>query len=636
MRSRTAVVNTTRRSTILGGAALVGWASSGMLSACGGGGGGAASPAASGSTSTSGSTRAGPSYDGTIAISGNVFVNGSGQPILLRGSTISGYANAMIRNENQGTPDASGGTFNFDQADYPNMSRLAAWKFNCVRIGICEGDWNGTTGYIPGSGVARPGDPKGVYKAQITAVIAKLNAIGCYVNLALCSSSPGTTLPIGQSDMANMDNSIACWKSIAEHYGYPNGSQLKRNGGTVDDRSVIFESYNEPFCDWAHVTNGGFYQNTYDYQGDGGSDGGYLKVYPYPAVISGTFHPNETFTTISGTACSGTVASAWTGTNPHIDLINLSTTALAQGTVIRGNTSLATATTSQPSPGYGWHVAGHNQIIATIRATGAWNPVICAGIDYAQDITEWASYAPSDTTPPSGYNGSGWTAQVGATYHPYPDYAHITAVSVASGGSGYRVGDTILLPMPESGSDAGTVYWQAKLTVTGVSGGAVTGVQIDTYNGGTPGVAGGNATQYGGSIVGGVYAADFLPDSPVPQYSSSGSGSGALFNLTFTKKGKKGSSSYWPTFVALRTTPGVPLFITETGEHTGSGINGSPLMAKMTAWCDANQISFQPYSYNPTPGWYNKSGYDFALAMSDSTPTPGYGKFMWNWFTSHS
>jgi hypothetical protein len=76
--------------------------------------------------------------------------------------------------------------------------------------------------------------------------------------------------------------------------------------------------------------------------------------------------------------------------------------------------------------------------------------------------------------------------------------------------------------------------------------------------------------------------------------------------------------------------------ITETGEHYGAGVSGSPWMSVVTSFCDANDISLVVYAYTPSDAWTDLKGGDFSLADGNHNPTPGYGAFMYNWFTTHS
>jgi hypothetical protein len=458
--------------------------------------------------------------------------------------------------------------------------------------------------------------------------------------------------------MANQDNSITCWQSIAATYGYPNGTALKRNGGTVDDRSVIFELYNEPAmygedaANWDLLMNGGLYNGTdyfANYYGVFGLP--FTKVFPYPCETpSGAgFIPGENLTingsTVGQVLCyyvNTTTGLPSSGTR-FIHIFNSgssNTPNVSSGDVITGSKSGTTTSITGP---FGWYVAGHSQMLAGIRAQGAWNVCLLSGDQYNQDLSEWATYAPSDSTAPSGYSGSGWKPQIGACWHPYPAYSYVSNAAIVSGGTGYAVGDTILLPMPETGSAANSVYWQAQLQVTAVNGSAVTAVQINAYSGGRPGLAGGNTSQFlahssGGAPIGGAYSNLVVPTNPVPQYSSSGNGTGVTFNLTLTMQGGPGwpNNSHWPAVAALRTTPGVPVVITETGEHYGTGVSGSPWMAALTSFCDANDISLVAYAYTPSNGWTDLSGGDYSLVDGNHVPTPGYGAFMFNWYTTHA
>ena len=652
MTKRNRAVNTGRRCVVFGGTALFGLATSRLVSGLQRGGG------------TDGYKQ--PGYDGTIAVRENLLVNGAGVPIQLRGSNIQAHAFSMIR----GNADASGGGGNDgpnDAPNGPNLGFLKKWHMNTIRIGISEACWLGYKCFstaVNGDGVTGwinpdPNSASNSYQHQITRQIAALNGIGCCVILTLAGTNPGRSAPGGQDFMANQDNSISCWQSIAATYGYPNGTALKRNGGTVDDRSVIFELFNEPEMDgntrngWSLLMNGGLVAQSYVTNGYGAfRDVPARPVYPYPCTTPlGNFIPGEN-AMVDGTAV-GVILCYFRNTTLNLpasgtQFIHLFTKAGYAGgapSVSRGNliTGSISGATTQVTGSYGWYVAGHAQMLAAIRAAGAWNVCLLSGQQYDQDLSGWATHAPSDSTAPAGYSGSGWQPQIGACWHPYPVYSYVSNATVVSGGSGYAMGDTILLPMPESGAAANSVYWQAQLKVTGVNGSTVTAVQINPYTGGTPGVAGGNPAQFlshssGGSPVGGAYSNLLLPSNPVPQYSSSGKGTGATFNLSLAMLGGPGwpNNSHWSAVAALKTTPGVPVVITETGEHYGTGVSGSPWMSALTTFCDTNGISLVAYAYTPSNGWTDLNGGDFSLADGNHHPTPGYGAFMYNWFTHHN
>lgn len=60
---------------------------------------------------------------------------------------------------------------------------------------------------------------------------------------------------------------------------------------------------------------------------------------------------------------------------------------------------------------YTWQSAGMQGMLDAIRATGATNVVLVAGVEWAQDLTQWLSYKPQDSLSPS---------QIAAVWHAYP------------------------------------------------------------------------------------------------------------------------------------------------------------------------------------------------------------------------
>jgi hypothetical protein len=58
---------------------------------------------------------------------------------------------------------------------------------------------------------------------------------------------------------------------------------------------------------------------------------------------------------------------------------------------------MVTADGSEGEPAFGTYQAtGHQQIVNAIRATGATQPIIISGIDFAGTVSEWEEHAPSD------------------------------------------------------------------------------------------------------------------------------------------------------------------------------------------------------------------------------------------------
>jgi hypothetical protein len=58
-----------------------------------------------------------------------------------------------------------------------------------------------------------------------------------------------------------------------------------------------------------------------------------------------------------------------------------------------------------------WKTAGMQQMLDTVRATGATNPVLVAGVNWAGDLSQWLANAPKDPL-----------KQIAAVWHAYPAY----------------------------------------------------------------------------------------------------------------------------------------------------------------------------------------------------------------------
>lgn len=188
-----------------------------------------------------------------VAVRGNHLIDASGRTLQLRGANISGLENTPI----QGWATSSDGYNNWGDSGLgtePDWSLLAAWHMNAVRLPLNESSWLGTACTNPNTGAKQNPDPGGNYRATVQKSVADAVAAGLYVILDLHWSAPGSYCATGQTQMANQENSISFWTSIANTF--------KANP------AVMFELFNEPFglskypiptSDWSILRDGGLY-----------------------------------------------------------------------------------------------------------------------------------------------------------------------------------------------------------------------------------------------------------------------------------------------------------------------------------------------------------------------------------------
>jgi hypothetical protein len=190
-----------------------------------------------------------------IHVRGALLEDGSGAKVQLRGANVSGLEGTAV----QGAGTSPSGFNNWADAGLgtePDWSKLVAWKMNAVRIPLNETSWLGLACINPVSRATTNPDPGGNYRATVKKSIADANAAGLYVILDLHWSAPGKYCATGQAQMANSDNSVAFWTSIANSF--------------KSDPAVIFELFNEPYgqgaypvasSDWPILRDGGTYAN---------------------------------------------------------------------------------------------------------------------------------------------------------------------------------------------------------------------------------------------------------------------------------------------------------------------------------------------------------------------------------------
>jgi len=160
-----------------------------------------------------------------VSVQGNHLVDGKGSPLQLRGVNVSGLEYVAIQGWSAGDPWGGG--------QKPNWDAIKKWKANAVRLPLNEASWLGRACKDPKSGAMRSTDPGRNYVATAVQSVDEATAVGFYVVLDLHWSAPGPYCPRMQNAMADADNSIEFWKSVAQTF--------------KNQRNVAFELFNEPF-----------------------------------------------------------------------------------------------------------------------------------------------------------------------------------------------------------------------------------------------------------------------------------------------------------------------------------------------------------------------------------------------------
>ncbi len=261
----------------------------------------------------------------SIAISGNHFVNNTGQTVRLLGvnRTSTEYActyGDIASGPGPSAEDPSGS----DPLDQEDVAAIAGWHANAIRIPLNEDCWLGENGEPAGTLTAT------AYREAIESYVKDLGAAGIYAILDLHWTNPGDLEIEGQPDDGQHampdSNSLTFWTSVAEAF--------------KADPAVLFDAFNEPFS--PAEDGDAAYPVTWSCWKDGGC------VVP-DASDGETVDPAETYIAV-----------------------------------------------------------GMQQLVSAIRATGAHQPILIGGLSYANDLSRWLSYLPTD---PSG--------QVAASFHNY-------------------------------------------------------------------------------------------------------------------------------------------------------------------------------------------------------------------------
>jgi hypothetical protein len=252
----------------------------------------------------------------SIRVQGDHFIDANGVPLQLRGVNLGSLGFVAVQGWDPADP--WGG-------NAPDFNAIKTWKSNVVRLPLNEASWLGYT-CVDVTGASRDPDPGHNYQATVKKAVSDATSAGLYVVIDLHWSAPKNFCPLAQNPMADMDNSLNFWTSVAQTFkDYPN---------------VMFELFNEPYFFWMAT---------------GETD--------WSVLLNG-----------------GTMTAYVTG-NSH--------TYTAQ---------------------YTWTSAGMQQMLNAVRGTGATNVVLVAGVNWAQDLTEWVAHKPTDAN-----------KQIAAVWHAYPN-----------------------------------------------------------------------------------------------------------------------------------------------------------------------------------------------------------------------
>lgn len=155
-----------------------------------------------------------------IGVRGNQLVDKGGNPVRLLGVNRPGTEYECVE----------GNGFFEGPSDRASIEAMKSWRINAVRVPLNETCWLGINGIDPAlSGEA--------YRGAIREYVQRLERAGLYVILELQWAAPGEHRATGIIPMADAEYAPDFWLSVATEYR--------------DDRSVLFDLYNEPHdIDW--------------------------------------------------------------------------------------------------------------------------------------------------------------------------------------------------------------------------------------------------------------------------------------------------------------------------------------------------------------------------------------------------
>jgi hypothetical protein len=372
--------------------------------------------------------------------SSGILVDGGGNPIMLRGSNLSGLNDQVI-------PDYSGQIDpwgNGNTPSDPNFVQIAAWKMNVVRVilnvqsflgihyQLLTGSSNATAAW---GGTSYSADPNGNYQQYMLAAFRKARSANCYIIIDCHECAPQFTLggitqylpAIDQSPFMDAQTASVFWTDptqsiiawLATYFGSLafntangfNGGAAgiyydAAHGGVSGFQDFIFELFNEPYFGnqaFTLTTIAGTFGNPAWKAHNGGSaytttNGGTPPVAPGASSL-GVTTAGEHFVMLYGGQCNWFYQQG----------------AMNNGRGIPAGFTVGSLSGALNQP---WQVYGYQQAVTGIRALGATNVILVNGSGFASSQSLLPYYMPVDSLSPPQI-GTGWHAyESGSSTYP--------------------------------------------------------------------------------------------------------------------------------------------------------------------------------------------------------------------------
>jgi endoglucanase len=249
--------------------------------------------------------------------------------------------------------------FGYDDGlmDDADAAAIASWNANAVRVPLNEDCWLGINGQPNNS--QDPGETLTAtgYQQAVENYVADLHAHGLYAILDLHWTAPGGQVPLEQQPMPDLTHSVDFWSSVASTF--------------KNDPAVVFDLFNEPY----DPTD----QNS-------GSDHDPLDTVSWDCWENGGMPAGMQ---LPGSTC---MTQAYDDSDPQVP-----TTKYA----VAGMQVLLNAVRNPPPAG-----------------AGATQPVMTGGLNFSNDLSQWATHAPNDPLNQEAASMHAYSGQVCSDQNP--------------------------------------------------------------------------------------------------------------------------------------------------------------------------------------------------------------------------